>query len=203
MILLRKVDDTMTKESIIIAALRLFLTRGYKSVSLIDVANEVGITKGGIYHYFSSKDDLLCTAFHFLLDSVEEKYSHLLSDRYTLKEVLHRLMVENDFERYARELFGLQGECSVDHVHFAIEIMRRFSDIQERVQRINVSICEAFAQKIAISIEKGELKSGIDSHALAANVLATVNGQKSLGGHFLSPEMRIRMMENIWGLIKN
>lgn len=200
---MRKVDGKMTKEAIIIASLRLFLTRGYKSVSLIDVANEVSITKGGIYHYFSSKDDLLCTALHFLLDRIEEKYSHLLSDRYTIQEVLHLMMVENDFERYARELFGLKGECSVDHVHFAIEIMRRFSDIQERVQCINVSICEAFAQKLQTAMETGELKSGIDSHALAANILAIVNGQKSLGGHFQSADMRLRMMDNMWMFIKN
>ena len=43
------------KNKIIVAALRLFLLRGYKYVSLIDVAQEVGITKGGIYHYFENK----------------------------------------------------------------------------------------------------------------------------------------------------
>ena len=100
----------MTKENIVIAALRLFLTRGYKSVSLVDVANEVNITKGGIYHYFSSKDELLQVALHYLFDRLEANYSALLDDRNTLREVLHALIVEKTPEQYAKDLLGVDGQ---------------------------------------------------------------------------------------------
>ncbi|HWR45096.1 TetR/AcrR family transcriptional regulator [Sporomusa sp.] len=191
----------MAKESIIIAALGLFLRRGYKSVSLIDVANELGITKGGIYHYFSSKDELLRTALNFFFQRFEAKYTDLLSDKYSIQEVLHSLMVDDAFERYSKELFGLERECSVDHMHFMIEMMLLFPDIQEKVQQSQVLICEAFAKRIQAAVEKGELKSNLDSYALAANIMAMVNGQKSLGSHFRYPEMRKRMMDNMWALM--
>jgi len=191
----------MTKESIIIAALRLFLVRGYKSVSLLDVANELGITKGGIYHYFSSKDDLLRTSFHFLLDRFQAKYTDLLSDKHSIQQVLQLLLVDDIFEGYAKELFGLKRECRIDHMHFAIEIMRLFPDIQEKFQQSQVLICEAFAQKIQAAVEQGELSCRIDSYALAANILSLVNGQKTLGTSFRQPDMRKRMMDNVWVLL--
>lgn len=193
----------MTKESIIIVALRLSLTRGYKSVSLMDVANELGITKGGIYHYFSSKDDLLRDALHFSLDRFEKKYADLISDRNTIEEILHCLLVDGAFAGDSKELIGLPRECGVDHVHFYIEMMRKFPDIQEKVQKIQILTCEALAKRIQIAIEKGEIKSSLDSYAVAANVMALVNGQKSLGSHFQSQVMRKRMMDTMWTLMSS
>jgi AcrR family transcriptional regulator len=192
----------MTKENIVIAALRLFLTRGYKSVSLVDVANEVNITKGGIYHYFSSKDELLQVALHYLFDRLEANYSALLDNRNTLREVLQALIVEKTPEQYAKDLLGVDGQYSVDCAHFAIEILGKFPDIQQRIETGRVSACEAFARKLETAMEKGEIKSGFDSYALAANIIAMTNGQISLGSQFQSEAMRQRMLDNVWMLLK-
>jgi AcrR family transcriptional regulator len=41
------------------AATELFAARGYAGTSLQDVANATGLTRPALYHYFSSKEDLL------------------------------------------------------------------------------------------------------------------------------------------------
>ena len=41
------------------AALRIFAARGYANTRLEDIAAAVGVTKGTIYHYFETKEDLL------------------------------------------------------------------------------------------------------------------------------------------------
>jgi AcrR family transcriptional regulator len=41
------------------AALRIFAERGYGNTRLEDIAAAVGVTKGTIYHYFETKEDLL------------------------------------------------------------------------------------------------------------------------------------------------
>ena len=40
------------------AALELFLEKGYKSVTTREIATKAGISKGILYHYFESKEDL-------------------------------------------------------------------------------------------------------------------------------------------------
>lgn len=45
------------------AAAQLIAERGYHSTSLRQLANEVGITLGTLYHYFPSKEDLLSELF--------------------------------------------------------------------------------------------------------------------------------------------
>lgn len=191
----------MTKTNIINAALRLFVTRGYNSVSLIDVANEVGITKGGIYHYFSSKDALLQTSMHYLLERLEAQYTELLSDKYSTKEVLNALLVERTLERYAKDLLGVEGDGRVDCIHFVIEIMSKFPDIQERMEQGRIVVCELLAKKLEAAAAQGEVKHGLDSDALAAVIMATASGQLSLGRSFQSLEMRQRMLENVWLLL--
>src|SRR5579872_5990177 len=41
------------------SAMKLLLERGYGRVGLDEVAADAGVSKATIYHYFSSKDDLL------------------------------------------------------------------------------------------------------------------------------------------------
>ena len=41
------------------AAARVFRTKGYHSASVQDIADEVGILKGSLYHYVRSKEELL------------------------------------------------------------------------------------------------------------------------------------------------
>ncbi|MEJ2863611.1 TetR/AcrR family transcriptional regulator [Actinomycetospora flava] len=44
-------------------ATRLFQARGIRAVSLQDIADEVGVTKAALYHYFANRDDLLRHVF--------------------------------------------------------------------------------------------------------------------------------------------
>ena len=46
-------------EGIYVKALELFVANGYDQTALSQIAKELGLTKAGLYHYFSSKEDLL------------------------------------------------------------------------------------------------------------------------------------------------
>lgn len=52
-----KPDDR--RETILDAAQALFMARGWAAVSVADVLEAAGISKGGFYHHFKAKDDLL------------------------------------------------------------------------------------------------------------------------------------------------
>ena len=58
-------------QDVLEAAVRVFHKKGYASASIQDVAEEVGVLKGSLYHYIDSKEDLLARLFedsagHFL-----------------------------------------------------------------------------------------------------------------------------------------
>lgn len=48
-----------TKTEILDIALSLFVKKGYHETSMQDIADTAGLTKGGLYYYIKSKDDVL------------------------------------------------------------------------------------------------------------------------------------------------
>lgn len=49
-------------EEILTAAINEFIEKGYEGASVESIARRSGLTKGGIYHHFRSKDEILLTA---------------------------------------------------------------------------------------------------------------------------------------------
>ena len=47
-----------TKNQILDAALKVFVTSGYAQTTMNDIVEESGLSKGAIYHYYSSKKEL-------------------------------------------------------------------------------------------------------------------------------------------------
>ena len=47
-----------TRDFIVERAFCLFLQRGYEGISIRDIQEAVGLSKGAIYHYFRSKEDI-------------------------------------------------------------------------------------------------------------------------------------------------
>ena len=60
---------TDTRTNILKTALLLFLEKGYKDVSYQDLVKKTGLSKGAIYHYFASKEELLNAVFDLFAQS--------------------------------------------------------------------------------------------------------------------------------------
>jgi AcrR family transcriptional regulator len=56
---LRRGAPTGREAEILTVATRLFYEKGYSETSIQDIADELGILKGSLYHYIRSKEDLL------------------------------------------------------------------------------------------------------------------------------------------------
>jgi len=79
------------RRAILAAAVRVFAHRGYHGARVGDIAEEAGVAHGLLYHYFSSKEEVLETVFR-------ENWRQLLG-------VLHR--VEESDEPADEQLLGV------------------------------------------------------------------------------------------------
>ncbi|MEU7481206.1 TetR/AcrR family transcriptional regulator [Lentzea sp. NPDC042327] len=66
-------------ERLIDAATRLFADKGYERVAVQEVVEHAGVTKGAMYHYFGSKDDLLHEIYGRLLRLQTEHLEKIVS----------------------------------------------------------------------------------------------------------------------------
>ena len=64
-----------TRERILNAAERLFLSKGYENVSIDEICASIQLTKGAFYYHFKTKEDILALLFIPRLDKyLEEHY---------------------------------------------------------------------------------------------------------------------------------
>ena len=59
----RSTNGADKRRQILDAAVRVFATKGYHTCRVGDIAEEAGIAHGLLYHYFSSKEEVLQTVF--------------------------------------------------------------------------------------------------------------------------------------------
>jgi AcrR family transcriptional regulator len=96
-------DKSLRKQMIIDTAVKIFHRKGYRSATLDDVAQELGLTRPAIYHYVSSKEDLLSQIYLQALanffDTIYEITSMELTPPEKLRTFIHRhlnkVVIEN------------------------------------------------------------------------------------------------------------
>lgn len=82
-----------TKEKIFDVALDLFSKKGYDSVSLREIAEEVGIKKSSIYSHYPSKEAILDSIFEYFTDLFE--YDELLNSKEFVLGTDNEILTQN------------------------------------------------------------------------------------------------------------
>jgi TetR/AcrR family transcriptional regulator, cholesterol catabolism regulator len=62
-----------SRQEILRTAARLFQQRGYDATSMNDVAGALKLSKGGLYHHFQSKDEILFEIMNHAMDITQER----------------------------------------------------------------------------------------------------------------------------------
>ncbi len=82
------------RERILAAAVDLFATQGYDATSVTQVVERAGLTKGGFYHHFASKDALLYEVYGDLITRQLERMDAILAQRMSPAQSLRALIVD-------------------------------------------------------------------------------------------------------------
>lgn len=79
---------------IALAAVKLFEQKGYRATSVQDIADEVGLQKGSLYHYIHSKEDLLLQIAHQAISEFNQRLEKILALNVPAREKLVQ-MIQN------------------------------------------------------------------------------------------------------------
>lgn len=149
---IQKSDFTeMMKEKIINKAKEMFLRLAFKSITMDDIASEIGISKKTIYKYFSNKDILIENTIELAFSEVQEIIIKI--------ENLNLNAIEENFEikRMFREMFKSAESSPI------YQLKKHYPEIYNKVLTQQVSICEdCFRQNIIKGINEGLYRENLD-----------------------------------------
>jgi AcrR family transcriptional regulator len=81
------------KSQILRKAAQVFLDQGYEAASMDRIAEEVGITKPGLYYHYASKQDLMFSIMSYAMDLLEEETREAVArvdPQERLREIVYR-----------------------------------------------------------------------------------------------------------------
>ncbi|YCK34968.1 TetR/AcrR family transcriptional regulator [Actinomadura sp. ATCC 39365] len=84
------VKEEPVRQRLLAEATRLFAARGFEGTSVQEIVQAAGVTKGAMYHYFDSKDDLLHEIYARLLRMQMDRLTRIADGPGTVRERLHR-----------------------------------------------------------------------------------------------------------------
>ena len=70
-----------TKDTILNTAQKLFITKGYEGTSISDILHETKLSKGGLYHHFKSKEEIMDAVILRIMHIGLESAQQIVSDK--------------------------------------------------------------------------------------------------------------------------
>ncbi len=110
----------MAKQKIIQASIEVFIRKGYHSATMDEIGAEIGVSKGTVYTYFKSKEDLIQTIW--------------TSSNQPLKELKIKFQ-GHDYHEVLEELYKMISESKALHLSFEISALSFENDTIKKINR--------------------------------------------------------------------
>ncbi|MTD53199.1 TetR/AcrR family transcriptional regulator [Amycolatopsis pithecellobii] len=162
----RTVRHGLVEQEIFDHATRLFAERGFSGTTLQHIADAVGLTRPGIYHYVKSKDDLLS---RLLAEYTEDSATQI-----------NAIAARTDLDSPSRlrEIVTLLARRQGEHAARFRLIIRSESDLPNtlatRYEQSRHAVLRSLATVIDRGITEGAFRT-VDARVAALGILGTVN----------------------------
>ena len=139
------------KEKIINKSKDMFLKLGFKSITMDDIAFEMGISKKTIYKYFSNKELLIEESTQMVHEEVRETIESTVAKN-------HNAIEENfEIRRMFKEMFKYSETSPV------YQLKKHYPEVYQRVVGYQIEICQGcFRDNILKGISEGLYRDTID-----------------------------------------
>lgn len=161
-----------TREYIIIKAIPLFLANSYEAVSISDISNAIGFTKGALYHHFKNKEELFKAVIDkcFVIHEIE-----LNEETATLLEFSEACL--SHAKQTLQNLFSYtQGFEVIDYIALIADGFRHYPGFADQKIAYTLTETNKIRNIIIKSIERGEIRSDIDTSLIAQSYFSNMLG---------------------------
>ena len=165
-----------TRQRIIELALPVFSVKGYFNTSISDILAATGLTKGGLYCHFQSKEDIWYAVYD---EAVSVWRQTVFKNIRPIKDPLERIAktCECVLNRYLEgEVFD--GGCFF--VNMLVELSGQSAAMSRHILKGFVGFAKLFQNWLKEADAEGQLREGLDIKGVANFIVITLNGAATL-----------------------
>lgn len=161
------IEPRNKKEEIMRCAIKLFFAKGFYETSMEDICNCAGITKGTLYYYINSKDELLFEIHDRYITAVIKRAEGVLKK---LKNMSSKEKIKGIIEVHARVMHDFKDEITVFFKEMDALSPERFKLIADKREEYFNLVYRV----IEDGISKGEFKN-INPKIVCLSLLGMLN----------------------------
>ncbi len=172
----RKREKENRKNAILKAARKLFFEKGFKPVTVESIAKKAELSKGSIYLYYNSKEEIYTQILLSDIDKFHERISDLLQNPSSASDVLLKLAnIYVDFFLNDRELFRI---LMIFMLHTSD--MNLPEDLNDHIIKSTNKTIGIIEQVFKYGVERGEFPETLNLRQNRNAVWGMLNGIISL-----------------------
>jgi AcrR family transcriptional regulator len=194
-----------TREYILITSLTLFSQKSFKEVTMKDIVDQTGLSKGAFYHYFNSKEQVFAEVIqHFFVGMMSTDYSRLSQN--SLKDFYQEILAgeQNSRQEFQNLLSGQKNTIFHNNYYYLLfDAMRMLPQFKEHHLQQQKAELIAWESIIDIALKNKEIKSTITSTQLAKlfiNLSDGVNINLIIGDNINHQENEL---QELWDALYN
>lgn len=165
-----------TKEHILKVSFGLFLQKSFKEVTMKEIVERTGMSKGAFYHYFNSKEQIY-------LEIINSAFSSVLYVDFSQFNSNSLNAFYHDYIAYLNRIYDsflstVEDNSSFDLNYYSLifDAIRLFPDFREKMIVSTCADLEAWVKIIHTAKEQGEIKSSMSDEQIANVFIYTNSG---------------------------
>lgn len=168
---MKQTKSDLTKQFIVERSSAVFNTKGYMGTSMQDIMDATGLTKGGLYGNYKSKEAIAFAAFDYNVQKITDKLSKMIRAEKNAPDKLHAIL--KFYKTYYFEP-PVVGGCPI--LNMAIEADDTHPGLRLKV----VEALDLLRSSIIHILKKGQsygqIKTDEDVYKFATVFLSTIEG---------------------------
>jgi AcrR family transcriptional regulator len=166
----------LTRRNIIDKSLQLFSVKGYFNTSISDILQATGLTKGGLYCHFRSKEEVWRAVYD---DAVQIWKAVVFKEMRSIDDPMER--IERTIENVLMAYLGgdvFDGGCFF--VNMLVELSGQSDTMGRHILKGFVGFSKLFQSWLTEAEARDLLKDGLDIREISSFIVITLNGAATL-----------------------
>ena len=163
-----------TKEKIIEKAMDLMLKSGYESVSLNDIAREVGIAKPSLYHHFKGKEEIFRNVTEQFFSESSKWMAPFSEEDTRFEDALRHIF--KSVEDVMKLMESGDNKRGYGFYFLMFDALKMFADVRDKYETEYRQDYETVEISLIRAEGKGEIRKNTNRKALALMISAMIEG---------------------------
>jgi TetR/AcrR family transcriptional repressor of nem operon len=170
---------SQTKEHILKTAFGLFLQKSYKEVTMKEIVEKTGLSKGAFYHYFKSKEELffeVIDSFYFNSLTIDfKKFRHDTIKNFYTDYALH---TQKNFKELINYLLpsDAYSNININFITILFDAINIFPGFREKLMKALSDELKEWTAIVKKTRKKGEFTSPMTDEQIARMFIYSNDG---------------------------